>query len=467
MKKVIKRFFDKIQKKLIKPLSADEDRARKEFILNVLLVASEILMAAILVLSFVREVIDVIAGEDRGFKPTVFIVMALVFVAAHYLSRRGKLKAASLIFLAIFFLPNIYLSYHWGIDLPQSLLLYAFTILASGILISTRFSLVMTAMISLYLAVLGYLQGHGICQPNIYWASEMATIYDAIPIVITLSIMAAISWLSNREIENSLMRARKSEKSLQQERDNLEITVEKRTSELQKMQMDKIGQLYRFAEFGRISSGIFHDLINPLTAVSLNLEQLAKEPHYQETSEKVGQAVAAAKRMETLVVSVKKQLKKEECRQDFSLNQEIRGMISLLAHKATLAKTTISFRYHQELNIFGDPLKFSQIILNLVANSLDALAESHQENRRIKVSLDQKNHREICLRLKDNGPGIKEELLGKIFDPFFSTKEGKGLGLGLSSIKHLVEKDFGGTISVKNMPEGGCAFTVIIPAREK
>ncbi len=466
MKKLFQIIIRKINYYLIEPKSKNEDQKRKEFILNILLVSSEILMAAILLLSFIREVIDLISGEDRGFEPAVFIVMAMVFILAHCLSRHGKLKAASLIFLGIFFFPNLYLSYHWGIDLPQSLLLYAFTILTSGILISTRFSLFTTAFISIYLGTLGYLQGCGISTPNTYWTSEMVTIYDAIPIIITLSIMATLSWLSNREIEHSLARALQSEKSLQIERDNLEITVEKRTNELQKMQMDKIGQLYRFAEFGRISSGIFHDLINPLTAVSLSLEQLSKDSHYQEASSQVEQAVEAAKRMEILVASVKKQLKQEECRRQFSLNQEIKGMLALLAHRAEKTKTNLKFRYQEELEIFGDPLKFSQIIMNLVANSLDALSEIDRKEKQVSIKLGRKSSGDIYLIIKDNGPGIKEDLITKIFEPFFSTKDGKGLGLGLSSIKHLVKKDFGGTIRAKNLPEGGCAFVILFPGNK-
>ncbi|MCX6795258.1 MAG: ATP-binding protein [Candidatus Falkowbacteria bacterium] len=464
MKKHYQKLIRRIYLGLIAPKNSNEDVRRKEFILNVLLIASEVLMAAILLLSFVREVIDLIDGKDRGFSPIVFLIMTAVFILAHCLSRLGKIKAASLIFLSIFLVPNLYLSYHWGIDLPQSLLLYAFTILASGTLINNRFSLAATAGISFYLATLGYLQGHGIVKPNIYWASEMATIYDAIPIVITLSIMATMSWLSNHEIENSLSRARKSEKSLALERDNLEITVEKRTNELQKMQMEKIGQLYRFAEFGRISSGIFHDLINPLTAISLNLEQLSKESRYQETSEKVEQAISAAKRMEILIIGVKKQLKKEDSRQQFSLNQEVKEVLSLLTYRANTSKVLIKFRHLEELEIFGDPLKFSQIILNLTANSIDALDGEIKDEKRISIKLGRKNDGKIFLTIKDNGSGIKPENIKKIFEPFFSTKEGKGLGLGLSSIKHLVEKDFGGTISVKNLPEGGCSFSVTLPS---
>lgn len=463
MKRIFQPAIKTIYHYLIEPKSDNEEKRRKEFILNILLISSEILMVAFLILSFVRELIDVISGQDRGFEPIVFLTMSAVFVVAHYFSRKGKLKTASLIFLAIFFIPNLYLSYHWGIDLPQSLLLYALTILMSGILISTKFSLITTASIGIYLCVLGYLQGYGITTPNTYWTAEMVTIYDAIPIVITLLIMATISWLSNREIENSLARALESEKNLKIERNNLEITVRKRTQELQKMQLDKIGQLYRLAEFGRISSGIFHDLINPLTAVSLNLEQINKSQEHSETSDRIEQAVTAAKRMETLITSVKKQLKQEECKKQFSLSKEIKSMLEFSKYRALKNKIEIKFRYQEEIEMFGDPLKFSQIIFNLVANSLDALENYKQEEKRINIKLGLRNNGDIFLIVKDNGPGIKNEIIQKIFEPFFSTKNGKGLGLGLSSIKHLVEKEFGGTISVKNLSEGGCAFTVLLP----
>lgn len=463
MKETFRSVIRKFYHQLVEPKNTNDDKKRKEFILNILIVSSEVLMTAILLLSFIREVVDIVSGEDRGFNPAVFLIMGAVFVLAHYLSRKGKIKLASFIFLSIFFIPNLYLSYHWGVDLPQSLLLYAFTILASGILIGTRFSIIITFFIGTYLCILGYFQGCGTLTPNTYWATEMVTFYDIIPIFITLLIMATISWLSNREIENSLSRALESEKYLKLERDNLEITVENRTKELQKMQMDKIGQLYRLAEFGRISSGIFHDLISPLTAISINLEQLSEDPHLRETSKKVEQAVLATKRMKTLVESVKKQLKNEECRKLFSINNEIKETLSLLEHRAICTNTILKFRFEKEIEMFGNPLKFSQIILNLVANSLDELADTNRAEKHIHIKLTLKRNDMICIIVKDNGSGINKDLMNKIFDPFFSTKNGKGLGLGLSSTKHLVEKEFKGTIGVKNLPEGGCAFSIILP----
>ena len=112
-----------------------------------------------------------------------------------------------------------------------------------------------------------------------------------------------IAWLSNREIEKSLKRARRSEAALKVERDALEITVEARTRQLREAQADQLSQLYRFAEFGQISSGLFHDLVNPLNAMSLNMENiLSIQDHatVSEMRERIERAMGSAKRMEKI-----------------------------------------------------------------------------------------------------------------------------------------------------------------------
>lgn len=449
----------------IQPKSNNEDKARSEFILNILLSGSALLLLAILGLCFVRFIIDHGELSDRGFHPLVFLILLFLVLLSWLLGRKGRIKTASLIFLSIFFLPNLYLSFYWGIDLPQSLLLYAFSIIAAGILINARFAFRLFTFIAIYLGSLGYLQGHGIIKPNTYWTSEMVNVFDAVPIIITLFIMAGIAWLSARELEKSLNRARSSEIALRKERDSLEVKVEKRTEELRRLQMEKVGQLYRFAEFGRLSGGIFHDLINPLTAVSLNLEGIDNQNDLTKAQENIKQAVAAAKKMELLVAGVKTQIQAQESLCYFSVNQEIKNILAIISYKARKAKTIIRFKYREETHLYGDPLKFSQIILNLVSNSLDSLENKKNDDRKIIIRLTS-GRRRIIIKVEDNGPGIAPEILPQIFTPFFSTKLGKGLGLGLSSVKHLIEQDFAGDLKVSSNLEKFCRFTLTLRRRE-
>ncbi len=453
----------------IAPRSKDLDNARREFILNILLLSS-------ILLSFIAFIIN-LATQLFGRTPSIpaeitFIILAF-FVFLYFLSRKRFFILASFIFLGTFFLLVSYIIITYGVDVPEGVLVYALIIIMSGILISTRFAFVSALVTIAAILFFGYLQISSILPPRSHWKIEKLSIASIIFISIVFIIIAIVSWLSNREIEKSLARARRSEAELKKERDSLEITVEKRTRELKETQAEKMAHLYRFAEFGRLSSGLFHDLINPLTAVSLNLEQ-AKNAG--ETKQCVNKAVRAAKKMEDMVSAVRKQLSRKENKTLFSVNEEIAQALEVLSHKAQKSGVTIRFFSRQEIQTYGDAVKFNQVALNLIANAIDAylpavaLAKEGQEkvsvdNRTVTMSLSQ-DVGTIIFEVKDKGVGIPEENKQKLFEPFFTTKgEGYGLGIGLSMIKRIVEKDFNGSISVASKEGEGSTFTVKFPQR--
>jgi signal transduction histidine kinase len=312
------------------------------------------------------------------------------------------------------------------------------------------------------------------------WTLEFWEAPDVFVAAIIFMIIAIVSWLANREIERSLLRARASEKELKYERDMLETRVEERTKELKEMQSEKIHQLSRFAEFGRLSTGLFHDLINPLNAVSLNMEKLkhgqegecaAKGTSVAGASEYVEKAVRASKKLEDLVAAVRRQLTRKEHEIAFVPKQEILDVIDLLAHKAQ--KACVEVRFSSETNMWmeGDAIKFNQIALNLVGNAVDAYTNIKKDlnnaKREVRIRL-RENDDNVELSVQDFGVGISENCLKKIFEPFYTTKhDGKGIGIGLSMTKYIVEDDFHGSIVVKSSAGEGTEFVVLLPISKK
>jgi signal transduction histidine kinase len=454
----IKHFF----RKLVLPLSQNEDEARREFILNVLLVA----IISLCSVAFVVNLLKGFMNLEVAMSAVIIFIPLSFFVSLYFLSRKGFLSSTSFIFLGVFFLLNSYTAFKYGVDIPAGLMVYALIIVMSGILISTRCAFYVTLITVTALSFLGYLQIYSILPLQSYWRKEILTMADVVLISVIFSIIATVSWLSNREIEKSLVRARKSEAELKKERDSLEVTVEKRTKQLKEVQADKMAQLYRFAEFGRLSAGVFHDLVNPLTAVSLNMEKVKTEYSKDSTASQaktyVDRAVIAARKMEDFVVAVRKQLTREENSTYFSLNEEIGHVIDILSHKAQKAHVSLRFSAAQTITVFGDAAKFNQVILNLIANAIEAYFPADQDDsgRDVNVSLG-KDEEMILLSIKDFGMGIAPENMEKIFEPFFTTKtQGQGIGIGLSLSKRIVEKDFGGAISVTSRVGEGTLFVI-------
>jgi signal transduction histidine kinase len=104
-----------------------------------------------------------------------------------------------------------------------------------------------------------------------------------------------------------------------------------------------------------------------------------------------------------------------------------------------------------------DPEQVREALVNLEMNALEAMPQGGK----LRIVLNQKDNRDVTIRLSDTGGGISPELESKIFDPFFTTKQ-KGTGLGLS-IVHSVVKNHGGTISVISNNGEGTTFTLTLP----
>lgn len=456
--------------KTIQPKSSNKDKARKEFILNILLLGS-------ILITFFTFVLNVFSWYynttiQNAITPQIIIVLFLFLLMLFFLSKRGNEQIAAILLIVFFYLPATYTIYTWGAQVPIVWIIYALLIIMSGILIGTRFAFFTTIVIISTSSVLAYNQALGLHHPNLSWMNISYSFGDAILLNIILMVIAVIAWLYTKEIEKSLERARVSEVALKKERDLLEIKVEERTRDLKQAQLEKMTQLYRFAEIGRLSSGLFHDLVTPLSLISLHLERLKnkrEQGNINDVQIQLKKAVKATKYLETFVKAVRKQLQNESSYKLFSLNKEIKLVMQMLRHKAVTLGIKIHFHASKEIQLYGDQVKFSQLMINLILNAIDAYEgiDKRNKDRRIQVSLV-RDANGVTLTVSDEGMGIPSENLKKIFKPFFTTKQvEKGTGIGLSISQEIVEKHFGGKIYVRSNQHAGTVFTIIFPVQKK
>jgi two-component system, NtrC family, C4-dicarboxylate transport sensor histidine kinase DctB len=312
------------------------------------------------------------------------------------------------------------------------------------------------------------MQLNGSWVPNTYWKAENYEYNDIIMFIALLSIIATTAWLWNREIDKALKRAKESEIALKQERDLLEVRVEERTTQLKEIQLEKISNLYRFVEFGRLATGLFHDLMNPITAVSLNIESLDKNAS-ADVKKDLDRVLTASKRMNSFMQAIKKQIQNQEVQTKFSIRTELEQVIQILAYKSRKCQVDVTCCIKEEVEIFGNPLKFHQLMVNIISNALDAYEGLENDLlRKHEIQIDIRSDDKIVqLSIQDWGCGIETEVIEQIFDPFFTTKAiEKGTGIGLSNTKQIIEKTFGGTINVISQKGMGSIFTVKLPKQQ-
>lgn len=440
----------------------ENDKSRQQYILNILLNSIIFLtIAGTIIMSCQLLFIKPVNYQNQSIPMAFIFAILAIFTALRIISLKGYHKVSAYILITILFLLATYISLAWGVDSQAGILFYALVIVLSGILIGTRFSMHNSVLISLTFFIINYLHEKQIVIAERSWTYERWSASDIVMTSITLFIIAIVLWLFNRELEHS-------ENELKNERDLLEIRVEEKTSELKITQVKEIAQIYRFAEFGKLSSGLFHDLINPLTAIMLNINKAKidseNDPSFNIIKMEINQAFKASEKMKDYIISVRKQINFQDQKELFSLNKEIEEAVMILDYKAKINRVIITFMANEEIKINGDPIKFNQIITNLISNAIDSYDE--QQNREIIVKLNKTNGK-IILEVIDNGRGIPENIINKIFEPFFTTKKNDSLGLGLSFIKKIVEESFLGTISVVSKSNSGTTFSVNIPVVEK
>ena len=444
--------------KWIAPRSETDDERRQEFILNILLIASVILASACALIVHLN-------GSGHHVQPISLVVLA-VFSSLLLASRRGYFRLSAYVLIAVYTLPLVFMTIGFGMDLPQILLSYAMLIIMSSVLLGTRSSFAFTLAISVFFGVLTYLYHLGQWTPNQSWRAEPFIVYDGLACIVTFGAMAIVSWLSNREIDKSLVRARHSEEALKQERDTLEIKVVERTEELRRAQAEQMAQHHRFVEFGRLASGLFHDLANPMTAVALNLESLKENSSQADQARlHLEQALKATKGLENFIASARKQLQSQESLETFSVAEQIQEVIAVLSHKAKKMSVDIRVQLSPSQKLYGNPLKFHQAMANLVSNAIDAYADQDHGQDRHPISIDAVCGLDnIIITITDRGCGMTEAQQQRVFEPFFTTKSIEaGMGIGLSSTKNIVEKDFHGTIAFTSIAGRGTSFTLKLP----
>lgn len=247
-------------------------------------------------------------------------------------------------------------------------------------------------------------------------------------------------------------------------------------TETKKMQ-EAMAQIDKFANLGIIASGLAHEIKNPLAAMRLMIQahEDVKDPNLKKMFERLKMQI---ERIDHLVRQFVSYVKPNPPRPTvfplLELVEEIEGLVmtSLKQYNIHLVKIVPS-----RLMIWADYNQTHQVLLNLILNAIDAIAEKQKKWKDvvsghiyIRAGMTDRecfgvNRKCAYIIVKDDGSGIHQEELEKIFYPFYTTKE-NGMGLGLFIVHQLVRQNHG-YIFVKSEPEQGTAFTVMLPSAQQ
>ncbi len=427
---------------LIAPRQQDEDIRNREIVLNVLLTGTLfMLLLALLLLLFVWLGQHSIAGLR-----TIPLVGALATVGGLYvLSRRGFYRIAAFFLVGLYSLMAAGVILRWGITIPTGELLTGLVIVLAGILLGPVYSLYAAAGAAVWLLACQAAALRGLIHPDWSWTLTPPSFGDALGFCLIFSLIALVSWLFNHQMERSLHRAKRAELALTHQKEILETTVEERTRELQVAQLEKIQQMYRFAELGQLSTALLHDLANHLTTLTLDIEGLEG----QTRSRMLQRAKRSIRYIDDMVLRVRDQLHGRVSDRVFNVSTEVDEVVKILNHRAQQAHVTLRWQTtmdRKSLKVYGEPIKFRQLMANLISNGIDAYEGIDAEKWEVLVTADTQKNR-IVVTVNDWGKGIPKEQRDQLFEPFYSTKK-TGMGMGLFIAKQICEAHFRGSIAI-------------------
>ncbi|HXE10370.1 MAG TPA: HAMP domain-containing sensor histidine kinase [Verrucomicrobiae bacterium] len=223
-------------------------------------------------------------------------------------------------------------------------------------------------------------------------------------------------------------------------------------------------ELERFAEIGRFSASWLHEISHPLTAALLWLEQCGNQQ-----SPPLRRVRHSIYLLQRYVEAARQQVRHESSSQLFYIQSELEQVRQLMNPLARRHGVKLRFAAARGLRLYGDPVKFQQIIANLIRNAVDAYDRSGEDQPPTRAKIVQlslrHDKRQLIIEVADRGCGISREQVTRLFEPFYTTgrPDGYGLGLGLCTVKHHVETGFRGSISVASSPKHGTRFTATFP----
>ncbi|QOZ31822.1 histidine kinase [Bradyrhizobium sp. CCBAU 53421] len=232
-------------------------------------------------------------------------------------------------------------------------------------------------------------------------------------------------------------------------------------------QLSQLAHINRQATAGELSSSIAHELNQPLGSILTNAETAelilgSPTPDLQEVREIISDIKRDDLRASEVIRRMRSLLKRAPFeKKEIDLNQTMREAFDFLKLQASTRNVAIYLQTSpQTLRVKGDPVQLQQVILNLVVNSMDAMAKMPY-GRTIIGRTDVNGAASAVISISDSGPGIPQDRLNEIFDPFFTTKE-QGMGIGLSIARTIVLAH-SGQIWAENQSGGGAVFHLSLP----
>lgn len=233
----------------------------------------------------------------------------------------------------------------------------------------------------------------------------------------------------------------------------------------------------RLASLGFATAGVSHDMKTPLSTLSLGLDLVGRlvgrlqpgagdEANLTEIGRVLADCREANRQLRDLVEEIRCKLKEAPARKERLDPLHVAQSTLRLCRPEILARAQLVVQSEEAPDIHGDPVQLGQVLLNLLINAAQSIPEQPQASPRIRFSVGMRDGWAVW-EVEDNGRGIPNDIQGKLFEPFYTTRSDEGgTGLGLAIVQDIVDRH-GGRIEVGSQPGKGTTFRVLLPPADR
>jgi C4-dicarboxylate-specific signal transduction histidine kinase len=282
---------------------------------------------------------------------------------------------------------------------------------------------------------------------------------------------------------------KRTEDSVRQARDELEVRVAERTAELKdandalvrqmveqrrteetlQVTRTELARAARITTIGELTASIAHEVNQPLAAVVANADACVawlsrEQPDLVEARAAADRATQGATRASEVIARIRSLITKATPEKSHvKLNQVIKETAALTAGQASKNNVTIEFELSPDLPyVLGDSIQLQQVIVNLLMNGIEAMSSVPDGPRTLVIRSEPESGGQIRISVKDSGIGVSADIMPRLFEPFFTTRS-KGMGMGLSISRSIIEAH-GGRLWAESNGSGGSIFQFTLPS---
>ncbi|MGB6692074.1 MAG: ATP-binding protein [Terracidiphilus sp.] len=248
-----------------------------------------------------------------------------------------------------------------------------------------------------------------------------------------------------------------------------QMAEQRRTEEALQRTRTELARVVRITTIGELTASIAHEVNQPLAAVVANADACVawlglQNPDLVEARAAAERTIRGATRASEVITRIRSLINKAAPeRADVRLNAVVEETVALADRQASRNRISIALELAPDLpTVHGDKIQLQQVILNLLMNGIESMSGVTGRPRLLTVRSRVQTDRQVCVSVEDTGVGIGEEIMPRLFEPFFTTRS-QGIGMGLAISRSIIEAH-GGRLWAESIVNQGSVFQFTLPA---